>query len=192
MARTSPGSVCLLGAGGAGLAHYIASNEHEIVAIDKNTEVIDIALRFFMADSIPNFKLLHHNAIDFLRRSTARYSHLIIDLYNANHFPEECKIDDFFLLCKNSLNTDGFLSVNLANIQEQYTLFMMIQKHFKNTLVIPIRRCSNMVLIASNHEDRASFIEMILQKKEVKKIMLEQPWGHVGLTAINYLLSSGH
>lgn len=85
----------------------------------------------------------------------------------------------FFAQCKNRLTHDGFLSINLANLKEQHAILQLIKKYFSNTMVIPIRKCANMVIIASNHQSKDVFINKLLSTKEIKKVVLVSSWGYV-------------
>lgn len=181
MARFYPGNLCLLGLGGAGLLHLLTGFKwnHSLVAVDSSVEILDIAKRFFMVERIPNLKLIHCNAMDYLQGVTIRYKHVIADLYDANHFPVECATEEFFILCKRALTEDGILAVNLANIKEQWPIFQLIKKQFKTAVVIPIRKSANLVVIASANNDKEFFIEQIRNTLEVKKIVWVKNWGYI-------------
>ena len=179
MARTLPNNSCILGVGGAGVAQMLASKDYSISAIDSSDEILYIAQRYFMIDQLPNLNLIHQNAENYVQTCTHKYPHLIVDLYNANQFPQECNNDHFFLQCKNLLEKDGFFSINLANIKEQWPIYQLIKRCFKNTLIIPIKKCSNMIIIASEHESRDLFIKQTQQNNEIKNIALVSSWGHV-------------
>ena len=182
MARTFPNDCCLLGLGGAGIVHMLASNTstHSIIAVDSSEEVIDIAQKFFSLDRTPNVTIIHQNALDYVKGVMGNFFHLLIDLYDANHFPVDCSTNDFFMNCKKSLRNDGFLAINLANYKEQWPIFQFIRKHFKTTLVVPIRKSANMVIIASKNENQDAFLNKLVETGEIKKIIYVEPWGYVG------------
>lgn len=180
MARSTPGDCCLLGLGGAGVAHMIASSNYPITAVDSSDEIINIARQLFLIERFSNLTLIHQNATDFVQNSTQQYQHLIIDLYNAHCFPPECNNDDFFIHCMQRISNEGFMAINLANIKEQYPIAQLLKRHFKNTLIIPIKKSANMVIIASNHDQTEQFINQIQRSKEIKKISLVSSWGLCG------------
>ena len=182
MARTIPGSSCLLGLGGASVAHTLTTQipEHSITAVDSSDEVIQIARKFFMVDSIPDLTIIHKNAVDYVQEISIVYDHLMIDLYDANNFPIECNNEEFFAIVKKRLKNEGFIAVNLANYKEQWPIFQLIKKQFKNTLVIPIKKSANMVVIASSNDSNDSFINQIRASGELKKINWMDSWGYVG------------
>jgi spermidine synthase len=182
MARHYPGSTCLLGLGGAGVALMLSQETASppLVAVDNSEEIIDIAKRFFMINDLNNFSIVHENAMDFVKNTDILYSHLLIDLYNANHFPPECNNDLFFSSCNRVLAKNGFLSINLANIKEQWPIFQLIKQHFNHTLVIPIKKSANMVIIAAQSTSKELFLNKINESGELKRILWVDSWGYVG------------
>jgi spermidine synthase len=182
MARKNPDTCCLLGLGGAGVVHMLRSERVHpaITAVDSSDEVIHIAKQFFMADSIPNLTIIHQNANDYIRESPTRYAHLLIDLYDANQFPSECNTDDFFQNCKQILKPNGFLSLNLANVKEQWSIFQLVKSHFTNTIVLPIKKCANIIIIASNEGSTNSFLQKLEESGEIQKFIWDPSWGYAG------------
>ncbi|MCW8418725.1 hypothetical protein OQJ18_04140 [Fluoribacter dumoffii] len=178
MARHYSGDSCMLGLGGAGVAWML--KDVPLVAVDNSQEVIEIARRFFMIDRLSNLDVVHENAKDYIQTCKKKFSHLIVDLYNANHFPPECAQSDFFASCKKILTEEGFLAINLANIKEQYSIFQLVRTHFPHTLVIPIRKSANMVILAAKHENKEFFMDKINQTSAFKRIIWVDAWGFVG------------
>ncbi|MGC1181363.1 spermidine synthase [Legionella sp.] len=182
MARHYPNPTCLLGLGGAGVPLMLSTNNSSpsLVAIDNSEEVIDIAKRFFMIEKLKNFTVIHDNAMNYVQNSTTIYSHLLVDLYNANHFPPECINELFFSSCRKILAEDGFLAVNLANPQEQWPIFQIIKKYFNQTMVIPIKKSANMIVIASKCKHKKLFLHKIETSKELKRTVWVGSWGCIG------------
>lgn len=179
MARYYPNNACLLGLGGAGVA-LMLSELPSIEAIDNSEEVIDIAQRFFITKSLKNLTIIHDNAMNYVQHKNLSYSHLIIDLYNANHFPPECLNEQFFSFCKKIISEEGFLAINLANLKEQWPIFQLVKEQFNCTVVIPIKRSANMVIIAAKCNNKQLFIKKIEHCKEIKRITWVESWDYVG------------
>lgn len=181
MARTLPNSICLLGLGGAGVPHMLHHHNpsQSITAVDNSEEIIQLAKQFFMIDRIPTLKLIHQNAFHFLKHSSTQYPHLLVDLYDANFFPKDCANEAFFMLCKERISDEGFVAINLANRKEQWPIFQLIKKQFMNTLVIPVKKSSNIVVIASKQEQQESLIYNVEQSGVLKNIKWDQFWGYV-------------
>lgn len=182
MARYSPGRSCLLGLGGAGAAHLLGSTypDQTLVAVEKSNEVIQIAEQFFLTHQLHNLSIIHQSACDFINENKDLYMHIMIDLYDANHYPDECNNDLFFHSCKTSLDKNGFLAVNLANVKEQWPIFQLIKKQFKINLVLPVKKSANMVIISTNNDNKELFFDQIKNTGEIKKIIWESSWGYVG------------
>ena len=178
MARMYPGTICLLGLGGAGIGLMLP--KATIVAVEISEEVIDIAKYFFFADKLNHLTIVCNNALSFVKTTEETYPHLIIDLYSANHFPPECAHDEFFISCKRIITEDGFLAINLANINEQWTIFRFVKKHFSHTLVIPIKNSSNMIILASKSTNKELFLNKINETQAFRRIIWVENWGYVG------------
>ncbi|KTD33662.1 spermidine synthase [Legionella moravica] len=182
MARNHPDNCCLLGLGGAGIPHMlkVSTPKQSITAVECSEEVIHISKHFFMVNQLSNLEIIHQDANEFLHTNSILYKNLIVDLYDAHHFPKECTTDDFFIFCRNNLTEDGFLAVNLANYKEQWELVQTIKKHFKASIVIPIKNCANLVLITAKSPDKDLFFEQIFATGELKKITWTHSWGTIG------------
>lgn len=182
MARKYPDNCCLLGLGGAGIPHMLGSitPNQWITAVECSEEVIQISKQYFMAGTLSNLEIIHQNAREFVQRNSILFKHLIVDLYDAHNFPKECTTDDFFTACRSCLTEDGFLTVNLANYKEQWTIVQTIKKQFKASIVIPIKQCANLVLIASKNPNKEWFIEQISATKEIKNLSWTKSWGTIG------------
>jgi hypothetical protein len=178
MARKYPGTTCLLGLGGAGLAFML--DPLPLVAVDNSSEVIEIAKKFFMTENLKNLTIIHENATNFVQSCETTYSHLIVDLYNANHFPPECANHEFFSACKKILSEDGFLAINLANIKEQWPVFQLVKMLFSHTIVIPIKKSANMIIIAAKNGTKELLMQKINETHEIKRIIWVDSWGYIG------------
>jgi spermidine synthase len=183
MARLNPGATCILGLGGAGIPHLLQHTHPNtsLTAIELSPEIIQIANQFFMIQQLPYLKVLEHNAVDYIKACQETYDHLIIDIYGAYDFPSECCNSAFFMQCKYLLTEKGFLAVNVANPEELKPILQYIKEHFYlNTIVIPIKKCANTVILASKSDDKDFFDIQIRQNSEIKKIAWVSGWGHVG------------
>jgi spermidine synthase len=177
MARSHPNEACLLGLGGAAIAHLLPNVP--LTAVDSSTEVITIAKQFFHANTLINLHIVENNALDYLRQCSKTYYHLIVDLYDSQRFPKECQTAEFFLYCFQCLHAEGFLAVNIANTEEQWPIFNLIKLFFRSTLVIPIKKSTNLVILASNNRNKNRLINRIPANNLVWK-------PHWGLLASNY------
>jgi spermidine synthase len=180
MARNKPDACCLLGLGGGSVVHMLTSAEYKITAVELSSEIINIAKDYFNLTASPHLQIIHQDAALFVSTSSARYRHLLIDLANDHRFPNECNQDIFFQYCKNLLVDNGYMVINLPYAREHFELCQRVRKHFKNTVVIPIKHCSNIVMICCNHGDRSDFIEDIQMYLKFKRLEFVADWGIIG------------
>ncbi|RJT48303.1 hypothetical protein D6J04_04175 [Legionella taurinensis] len=182
MAKQFPDHCCLMGLGGAGAAHALSPflTSSKITAVEISQEIVDVASRFFMLSTIPNLEVIHQDAFHFIENTPRTFRHIIVDLFNASHFPPHCNNDTFFALCKSRLSKDGILAVNLANRQEQRPIFEMMQRQFGYNMVsIPVEGCANLVILASNSEDNQFLKHYFTTHKQVKRMAWDATWGHL-------------
>lgn len=181
MVRAEPDAYCVLGVGGAGIMHMLAQSHknYAVTAVDISDEVIQIAQEYFGVKSLSNVTIVQQNALDFLRECKIVYKHILIDLYSANSFPADCATADFFNHCSNCIEEDGFISINLANLKEQWSFIHLIKNLFPNTLVIPVKHSANMIIIASKNKNKEWFLEKVSSIKEVKRVVWVPSWGNV-------------
>lgn len=182
MPRLNPGACCLLGLGGAAIPHWLnhLQPNNPMTVVDSSKEVIHIATHYFRVNELNALRVIHANAADFVKNHLETYDHVIVDLYGANHFPNECLNSDFFSNCKKILSPQGTLSVNLANLNEHALVFELIKEQFHfNTLVIPIEPSANLIIIAK-HPDNYLMLNTINKSGELSRLAWTSSWGNVG------------
>lgn len=181
-AQANPAPTCLLGLGGAGVAHALAPYFIDIPleAIESNHEVIDIGERYFMTNQLKNLHVTHQDAFLHVQRTTHCYQHLIIDLFNAHSFPAHCNGNDFFMHCKRVLSKTGILAVNLANLKEQWPLFMLIRDQFQqSTICIPVKGTANVVVLAYKGTSIQPLLDLVEKHHDLKQLTWDSKWGCV-------------
>ena len=183
MVRTFPGDCCLLGLGGAGIAHALTPflTDSRMIAVDNSEDVIDIAARYFMTDDIPHLTTVHQSADEFVQSTTAVYQHILVDLHDANDFPLACNNDAFFAHCKALLKPEGILTVNLLHLHKSVDLFQRIRQQFDQcTIVVPVKGTTNTLVFAFNRSGSADFLPIIQQINFLKNVIWDEAWGLVG------------
>lgn len=181
-ARAMPGMCCLLGLGGAGVAHALTLcfRDVQIDAVESNLDVIDIASEWFMTAQLKHLQVIHQDAFLFIQHTEKRYQHLIIDLFNANSFPVHCNNAEFFEHCQRVLLPGGILAVNLANLYEQWPVFMHIREHFPQcTVSIPVKGTANMIVLAYKGESIKPLLNLIEGESGLKRLNWDAHWGCV-------------
>lgn len=183
MVLTFPGDCCLLGLGGGGIPHALfpALANANMVAVDSSQDVIDIATKYFKTDRVINLTTIHQNAQDFVQSISQTYQHIIIDVYNSNHYPIECNNDAFFTHCKALLKPEGIMTINLIDLRKQWPLFQRIRNQFNNcTITVPIKGTSNSLVFAFNLEKSRHFLNKIGTIQCIKSLVWDPLWGCIG------------
>ena len=180
--RTQPAECCLLGLGGAGIVHALAPylGSAQLHAIENNTDIIEIAQKYFMIDRLKNLRVIHQDASLFVKECKNRYQHLMVDLFDAHSFPTQCSTPDFFEDCRRLLLNEGIFALNLTNIQEQWSLFSHVRTiFFDRTVSLPVKGAANMIVLACNGLSIAPLIELLKESGCLKKLSWEPRWGCV-------------
>ena len=178
--RAHPTDCCLLGLGGAATAHLLSPylGNSQLVAVEYDAEIIEIAATYFMTDRLKNLAIVHQDANLFLQQSQTHYQHLLVDLFDANSFPRHCNTHIFFEQCKRILLPDGILALNLANLHEQWPVFQHIRENFnQQTVSLPVQGTANMVVLACNSPSITPLLNTIKSTRGLKKLSWDSKWG---------------
>jgi spermidine synthase len=181
-ARAQPGDSCLLGLGGAGVAHVLAPYAMPLTAVEQDAGVIDVAAAFFMTHQLPNLNILQDDAALFVQNARARYQHLLVDLYQADAFPTECYHADFFGHCRDLLLPHGVLAINLANLTHEWGILDHVRAHFPLcTVLLPVRGSKNLVILAYKGPSIHPLLALIQRERGLRALDWRREWGYVAL-----------
>ena len=178
--QIQPEDCCMLGLGGGGAAHALSSylGDFKLVIVEANSEVIDIAHRFFMIGELKNLNIIHQDASLFVRNCNTKFQHILVDLFTAKSFPTQCHSEEFFIHCKQLLKPGGLLAINLANRQEQWPIFQLIQKQFpRSTIAIPVTDSANMIILAQNSHSITTYLDILKKSKKLQGLVWDAKWG---------------
>ena len=70
--------------------------------------------------------------------------------------------------------------MNLANYEEHWPILNIVREHFKNILIIPVKKCANVIIFASLNPNYQDFIDKVKKSHPLKKIVWMEAWGFVG------------
>ena len=178
--RAQPGPTCLLGLGGGAVLHVAAPHltYSPITAVEINAEVIALSRQFFWLNSIPLLTVVHEEAHNFLGQNQTHFKHILIDLYADTGFPKNCTQTDFFDQCKQSLHKDGFLALNLVNLQRELSILDHVKTIFPQaTLCIPVPYSSNMIVLASHSKE--TLLSLIYSAPNLKTFIWDSVFGYM-------------
>jgi precorrin-6B methylase 2 len=175
-----PGDCCLLGLGGAGVLHHLAPylKSSRLVAVENNAEIIKVANSHFMINRLKNLSIVHQNADQFVQHSTTLFRHLIVDLFDSVTFPINCHRYDFIVRCKRLLQPQGIFAMNLTHLHTNRELFRWVrQVFFQNTILLPVKNSTNIILIAFNDAKTLLSLDKIKNSIPLKKFIWDTEWG---------------
>jgi spermidine synthase len=187
-----PGDSCLLGLGGAGIAHAVAPyiGTSSLLAVEHDAHVIKIANDFFMSNRLKNLAIVHQDAEKFVRETKTYFQHLIVDLYGAVAFPEHCNTPEFFESCRGLLDSEGVLAVNIANCSEHKPILEHIKSGFSSrTVLLPVKGTSNLIILACKGPTINPLLNLIKKNNALKKLTWDAQWGCVAQLHIPYYAS---
>ena len=113
-------SVLLLGLGGGTMAHLISRNypEAQIVTVELDKEMINIAKKYFDIDSIPNLRVINEDALKVVVEPgenqilPGTFDVLIVDIYNGGNYPDLGKTGNFIAAVRRLVKSDGLVIFN--------------------------------------------------------------------------------
>jgi spermidine synthase len=181
-ARIKPDSCCLLGLGGGSVAHTLSPflTDFQLHIVENNADVIHIAANYFMINQLKNLEIIQQDANEFVHQATAKYQHLMVDLFDAHSFPLHCNTIEFFNQCRHLLAPNGILAVNLANLQEQWPVFNHISACFKQrTVALPVKGTANIIILALNGPALRPLLDLLNESGYLKKLYWNAKWGCV-------------
>ncbi|KTD21102.1 spermidine synthase [Legionella londiniensis] len=181
-AKIKSGNSCLLGLGGAGVGHALNDflTGSSMIAVEQSEEVIQIAETYFMLEKIKNLTVVHEDASQFVKTCQSQFNHLIVDLYNADSFPEQCNNKEFFAHCRRLLISGGILAVNIASLKQYQSVSQHILQQFKmRTISLPVSGTANMVILAIRANTVTPLLRLIAENIKLKKLIWDRDWGYI-------------
>jgi spermidine synthase len=112
-------TVLFLGAaGGTALKQLVTAFPHvEVVGVELDGKVIEVARRFFGLGDLPRLRLVESDARWHLETSRERFDVIAVDLYVTGHVPFFTTTREFFALARDRLTDRGVLMMNVLSIQ---------------------------------------------------------------------------
>lgn len=154
-----------------------------MTAIEINEEIIQVAKTYFMTERLKNLNIINQDASTFITNNKTQFQHILVDLFDAHRFPPNCYNPQFFSDCQNALSANGYLSVNLANRKEQYPVFQWLKHQFDmSTLVLPVRKSMNMIIIAADKPALDILIEQLKARKIIRALAWDPIWNRIART----------
>lgn len=170
----TPEKVLFVGMGGAIMPTYLRShypNTHiDIVELDD--DIPSIAQEYFGFKSDTKTQVLIGDGRKYIDETKEKYDIIFLDVYDAETIPSQFTTQEFFYSVRNCLTKDGVLSVNLANLGENFVsqITFPIMAEFPNTYIFLSERKTNYITISMmNEESNSSDIESRARKLDFRK-----------------------
>lgn len=183
LAQTYPGDTLLLGLGGAGMVHALNAylQDFSLDVVECSEEVITLARQFFrLSDLTLPLTLYLQDASEFVHQATRQWSYVLVDVFNAKHFPPSCLNPVFFADCQRLLTPQGVLLINIANADDQLALFGYVHMLFQGrTLLIPVKDSPNVILLAAPEAGWELLFERIPRLIKGGSFTWDSRWGRV-------------
>lgn len=108
-------SILVLGVAGGSVIKTLVDEikfKGEIIGVEIDKDIIQIANSYFGLDAIPNLKIVIDDAFDYVLKTKNTYDLIIIDIFQDTNMPNFL-FEDFFIQRINSLlNINGFILFN--------------------------------------------------------------------------------
>jgi spermidine synthase len=110
-------SCLVLGLGGGSIPRMLlaARPDIEMVAVEIDPAVIELAARYFELRELPRLTVHLEDAAAFVRNCTSCFGIIVLDTYVAGRFPEQCTTPEFVRDVRKCLQGDGVLAINWLN-----------------------------------------------------------------------------
>lgn len=178
--RAQPGSTCVLGLGGGAVIHMAAPylHHHPLTAVEASPEVIVLGRKYFGLNTFQPMTIVQQDAQAFMNETPDIYEHILVDLYSDTGFPATCAAPDFFLQCKQHLQPQGFLALNLVGIQQEFHILEQIKSVFNGaTLCIPVPSSANLIVLATH--SKSTLMALIESNSKLKAFVWDPLFGYM-------------
>jgi spermidine synthase len=137
-------------------------------------EVVSIAKRYFLFQESERLKVQAVDGRIFLQKTPHRYDVIVLDAYYADAIPFHLSTREFFKELKAKLTPTGIVVSNIIGSVRgaDSKLFRSILKtmgsEFAQTYVFPVEEISNIIVIATQGQERLSKQEVIRQSRRLE------------------------
>lgn len=162
---TKPKSILLIGGGVYTLPMAIQASYSGVIidVVEPNSDLDDIATRFFNFRPSHRLNIYHKYGLDYLSLSAQKYDLILVDAYLGESIPEEIISTEFASLMSKALSKDGLVAINvISTLLTGSPLKLIVDnygKSFKHIKVHPAERSlpelyslNNYILLAG-HDD---------------------------------------
>ena len=114
--------ILVLGVGGGSVFKTLVDEikfKHELIGVEIDEEMIQIANKYFELDKIPNLTIIIDDAFEFVLKTKKTYDLIIIDIFEDTKMPNFVYETFFMNRIGDLLNNKGFILFNTMLLDEK-------------------------------------------------------------------------
>jgi spermidine synthase len=166
-----PREILMIGLGGGSLAKFVVQHlpNTRTRVIEVNPRVVTVARQAFnVPEDGPNFEVITTDGAAYVQRDDVSADVLVVDGYEADRYVEELANPAFYDACRQRLEPNGVMVVNLWGGDRQfYTLVRAIQDAFPGgSLSLPAERPGNVIVFGFERKPDALKWKDLARKAE--------------------------
>ena len=180
--------ILFVGGGGfSGPKNFLEQYPNSLIdVVEIDSDVIDIAKKYFVVNDNPRLKIFNEDARTFLTNSNEKYDLIILDAYAADYIPFHLLTQEYFQIINEHLEPGGVVISNLigslegdtsdlprAAYKTMKTSFSTV--HVFTTYDIHLGNTQNLIFVAT--QDTRQFdreeLEILAVQNKVNKILTD-------------------
>lgn len=160
-----PSKVLIVGLGAGSMVRFLEYHDPkvEIVALDIDPMIVEIADKYFGTRPSKGVRLLVADGIEFLSRQGERFDTIYMDAFlkpsdttDSTGVPLAMKTGNFYRLVQQRLTKDGVVVFNINMHEGAAADIEAIRRSFPGVYVFRVRNSGNLVVVASMDDERAN------------------------------------
>ena len=149
-------NILVLGVAGGSVVQTLVTDfefTKNIVGVELDAEIIEIANSYFNLDKIRNFKCVITDAEEFVKTDKNTYNLIIIDIFKDTDMPEFLFEMNFILSIKQLLNINGYIVFNtmildgFKNDKINKYLELFDSENFNKKVLKNVERYNDLIII---------------------------------------------
>ncbi len=150
--------ILVLGVAGGSVIQTLTTDFHftkNIVGVELDAEIIEIANSYFNLDKVTNFKCVIDDAEQFVSKREEMYDLIIIDIFKDTEMPEFLFEKNFVDNVKQSLQKNGYILFNMMILDaskkekiENYLLHFE-EENYSNKILTKVEHYNDLIIIKS-------------------------------------------
>lgn len=157
-----PRSALVIGLGGGALVRFLLHHfpSCRIDAVEYRPDVVKLAYGYFRLEQDPRLTIHINDGAEFVARLAGTHTHhdlILIDAYTSEGMAPAMGEFAFFADCRDCLDEDGVLSINLWNDESealQRTVLNLREVFDNEVLLLPVVGRANMIALANPRPGR--------------------------------------